>query len=205
MSFAFEAEISTDLGSSGVSESLVQLERMSVDGRGIFLSYCLNIHAALLGIHDAQSLVLSVVQEGQVDLTVDVNTFMDQHRLYGQTFLRGLVGDQVVANHSFSLFAHDLGSLHNVDAALHAGSQVTLTATASLHLGFHDEAPLVAQTLRDLKRLFRGASQHALLNVDSVLAHQLFRVVFVQIEEPGGQGGQGRPHTKGVLSELEGV
>ena len=176
-----------------------------MNGRGVLLSNSFDVHASFLRVNDAQSLVLTVVQEGQVDLTVDVDTLVDKHRLYGQTFLRCLVSDEVVSNHAFGLFADNLGSLHYVDAALHSRSEVTFSTTTCLHLRFDDEAPLVAESLGDLKRFFGGACKHSLLHVDTVLSHELLGVVLVQIKVSGGHSGECGPHTKGISTQLEGV
>ena len=46
---------------------------------GVLRSDSLNIHAALFGVNDAQTLILAVVQHCQVNLTIDVDAFVDEN------------------------------------------------------------------------------------------------------------------------------
>jgi hypothetical protein len=48
-----------------------------VNCRRVFSSHSFDVHASLFAVDDAKTLVLSVMQDSKIDLSVDVDTFMD--------------------------------------------------------------------------------------------------------------------------------
>lgn len=118
----------------------LQGEADGSDGRRIFFGDSFDIHASLFGVDAAKSLVLAVVEESQVNLSIDVDSLVDKHGRHGEALSRRLVSDEVIANHALSLFSHDFCSVHNVHTSLHSASQVTFAAAACLNLCFDDEA-----------------------------------------------------------------
>ena len=79
------------------------------------------------------------MQEGEVDLLVDVDGLVDEHRVNGKALGCRLVRDQIVADHTLCLLRDDLWSVNDVDTTLHSAREMALTATSSLHLSFDNE------------------------------------------------------------------
>ena len=103
-----QIQIIDDLLSKALLQLWQQRETKCADGSRVLLCDRLNIHATLLGVDAAESLVLTIVQEGQIDLPVDVDCLVNEHRLDGEARGRGLVSDQIEANHAFGLLSDDL-------------------------------------------------------------------------------------------------
>lgn len=188
--FASEAKISADFGGSLLSKTISNTERVGMDSRWIFFSDSFDIHATLLRVNTAETLVLAVMQKGEVDLAVNINTLVNEDRSDWETGSRCLMSNQVVSNHAFSLFLNDFGSLDNMDSALHSRSEVSLSSTTSLDLCLNNETSFVAETLSDSKCLVSSARKSTLLHIDSIVSHKLFRVEFVQVEESHGHSGE---------------
>lgn len=121
MSFALKSEVSANLMCLSIAQTFIDSERKGVDRLGIFFGNSLNVHATLLRVDGTETLVLTIVQEGKVNLAIDVDTLVDENRLNGQTFSSCLVSDKVEADHAFGFLSNDLRGLHDVDSTLHSG------------------------------------------------------------------------------------
>jgi len=53
---------------------------VGVDSRWILLSNSFDIHTTLLRVNTAETLVLAVMQKGEVDLAVNINTLVNEDR-----------------------------------------------------------------------------------------------------------------------------
>jgi len=45
----------------------------------IFGGNCLDIHTSLLGVDAAKTLILAIMEEGQVDLPININCLMNEY------------------------------------------------------------------------------------------------------------------------------
>ena len=102
--FVCEVQVINNLLGVFLRERLAKRETKSVDCTWIFCSYCFDVHASLLGVDAAEALVLTIVQEGQVDLSVDIDSLVHKDRCDRETSSCGLMGNKIVANHSLCLF-----------------------------------------------------------------------------------------------------
>jgi len=93
---------------------------VGVDSRWILFSNSFDIHTTLLRVNTAETLVLAVMQKGEVDLAININTLVNEDRPDWETGSRCLMSNQVVSNHAFSLLLNDFRSLDNMDSALHS-------------------------------------------------------------------------------------
>jgi len=183
---ASKVKICADFGGSLLSKTLSNAERVGMDSRRIILSHSLDIHTTLLRVNTAETLVLAVMQKGEIDLAVNINTFVNEDGPDWKTRSRCLMSNQVVSNHAFGLLLDDLGSLDNMDSTLHSRSKVSLSSTTSLYLSLNNETSLVAESLSDSKCLVSCARKSTLLHIDSKVSHQLLGVELVQVEESHG-------------------
>ena len=120
----------------------------------VFFCNLFNIHTTLFAVNYAKSLIFAVMQESQVVLQINVNSFMHKHRSNWQSRSGSLLRNQIVADHSCSFLFYYLWSLYNVHAALHSGSQMTFASTTSLNLSLDNESSFIAESFCDLKCLF---------------------------------------------------
>lgn len=80
------------------------------------------------------------MEEREVDLTVNIDSFMDKDRGYRQALSSRLVSDQVVANHALCFLSDLLWRVEHMDTTLHAAGKMAFASSTSLDLSFDDEA-----------------------------------------------------------------
>ena len=94
------------------------------------------------------------MKEGDVDLGVDVDAFVDEHALDGQSLGSSLVRDEVVAEHLASEISDLLRRLQDLNTAFESGVEVALASSTSVDLGLQDKAALVRKALCDFEGSF---------------------------------------------------
>ena len=149
----------------------------------VFLSDLLNIHTTSGAAYYTETLVLAIMENGKIELLIDVDTLVDEDRLNEETLRRSLVSDQVVSNHLLGLLSNLLGGLADLDTALQARSELALATATSLDLSLEDEAALVAQTRCDFSSLGFIKSELSFLDINAKLPHDELGLELVQVEE----------------------
>jgi hypothetical protein len=104
-----------------VSDSFVDFKGIHLDGVRVSPGDLLNIHTAVLADHESWSLAVPVQHQREVNLSLDVDTLVDEHCIDLEALLRGLVGDQVESQH---LLCEILDLLRGVDD-LHTALETT--------------------------------------------------------------------------------
>ena len=74
------------------------------------------------------------VQDGKVFLHLGGERFNHEHRVAWTAFSSSLLGDEAVAQHGVGGFGGGFGRLHNVNAALKAGVELSKTTTSGENL-----------------------------------------------------------------------
>jgi hypothetical protein len=83
------------------------------------------------------------VQNSQVKLLVDVNTLVDEDRLYKETLWRCLMSDQVVSNHLLGESLNLLRGLTDLDSTLESTGELSLSTASCFYLCLKDKTTLI--------------------------------------------------------------
>ena len=135
---------------------------------------------------------VSVQDEGEVDLSVDVDSFVNEHCVDFEAVSGGLVGLQVVADHLCGLLCNFGGGLEDLDSSLHTTAESTLASSSGVDLGLEDQdAFLDVEVLGDLFGLLRGGGNVASLDENSEFAHEVLALILVEVEESSDGSGEG--------------
>lgn len=107
------------------SDTLVDFNGEDFDLFWVIFSDFFDLNTSFGGADDGWSLAVSVQNESEVDLSDDINTFVDKYCVDLETILGGLMGDQIVTDHLFGFFLDLLGSFKDLDTTLQSGCEVT--------------------------------------------------------------------------------
>jgi hypothetical protein len=84
------------------------------------------------------------------------------------------------------------GGLQDLYSALESAGEGALASAAGVYLGFEDEvAVLDVEVAGDVEGLFGGGGNGSALDENAVLAHEVFALVLVEVEETAEGGGEG--------------
>ena len=155
-------------------EAACRVDACLVDRAGVGCRDLFDVHAALGAGDDHRPAGRVVDGDGEVDLLVDVDRFLDKDGVHRQALRARLVGDH---RHPDDL-RRDLLRLGGVVGDLDAAG---LAARAGVRLRLDDD--LAAQLLRDGLGLVRGGSDAALRDRHAEAREDLFCLVLVEFHD----------------------
>ena len=174
-----QAERLDDLFGDVVSQAHFDVDGLNVDVFGVDV---LDLHASELAGDDARALTVPVLDEGQIYLLFDVDALVHQDRVDLQALLEGLVSHEVVPDHLFRVVMHLLGTLAHLHSALQSAAQRALPPAPRMHLTLQNQSAPSMQLLGSLLSTFRCQTYLPVLNTDLIRSHQVFALIFVQVE-----------------------
>jgi len=110
---ALEAKSRGNLSGDVVGHASHDVNGGGHDGLGVLLSHSLNVHAAHGGRDHNRAVVRAVHEDGEVQLLLDVDAFVDQHLGAQLAFLAGLLGDERAAQHLLHVASGLVGTVRS--------------------------------------------------------------------------------------------
>ncbi len=142
-----------------------------------------DVHAALGAGHDERAGSFTIQENGEIKFFFDLRTGGEQQRLHHAALGTGLLGDECLTKHLFGetyRFVHGRRDFH---AALEAGFESALAASAGMDLRFDNDARtasgdyLICRRAHFGERLGREFERDG----DAVFGEQLLGLVFVNV------------------------
>jgi hypothetical protein len=121
----FQVEFFFQLIQEFLSDTLIDFDGEYFDLFWVVFSNLFDFNTSFCRTDDGWSLAVSVQNEGEVDLSDNINTFVDEYCIYLESFFGSLMGDQIITNHLFCFFLDFLGGFEDLNTALHSGCEVT--------------------------------------------------------------------------------
>lgn len=163
-----EAELSGNLAGNLVGDTDVDVDVVGVDGIGGLLGDGLNVHTALGRRDDDGALVLTVHEDGEVELTTSKLALANVDSVAETAASARLLGDEVVADHLLGEHLGLVGRVDDTDTALQAVVERTLSSATGKDLGL-DNHIIVANLLSDLLGLLGGLCDGTFGDTNAVL------------------------------------
>lgn len=110
-------------------------ENVNVFARNFF-----DFNTSIFRADDGGSLGISIKNESKVVFLDDINSFVNQNRLNGESIFDSLVSDKVISDHLTSVFLDLFGRFTELDSSLKSRGQVSFSSTSGVNLGFYDQS-----------------------------------------------------------------
>ena len=136
-------------------------------------------------------MTVSVQNESKVDLSLNIDTFMDQNCIDFQTITCGLMGLQVVANHLGCLLSNFFGGFQDLNTSLETTTESTFASASSMNLSLENEnAFFDVKIFGNFFCTLGSSGDISSLNEDTEFAHEVFALVLVEVEESSDGSGE---------------
>jgi hypothetical protein len=175
-----------------LSDSSVNFNGIDFNSLRVSFGDLLDFHSSLKRSNNCGSLAVSVQNESKIDLSDDINSFVDQDSVDFESVFSGLMGHQVVTNHFGCEFLDLLRSFEDLDSSLQAATEGSLSSASSVHLSFENEIAFSdVEVSGNLFGLFGSGGNVSALDENTVFAHKIFALVLMEVKESADGGGEG--------------
>lgn len=105
----------------------------------VFLCYLFNFHSSVNAGNHSWSLAVSIEDECKINLTLYVNTFVDQNCINLKSLFNCLVRYKIVSKHLFSEFFYFIRSIKNLNSSLKSRSKMSFSSSSSMDLRLENQ------------------------------------------------------------------